>query len=274
MLQREDAPRLVILDWMMPGHIGPEVCRMVRSLSKQYYTYILLLTSRSDKGDLIQGMESGADDYLVKPFDHNELKVRLGPGRRIIELQIELLQAQEALREQATRDSLTKLWNRRAIFDILAVELARCQREDLHLGIVLGDLDQFKNINDTHGHIIGDRVLAEVGARMLNSVRPYDMIGRYGGEEFLFILPGCDAERTAQIAERVRKTISDYPIDIGDSSEGKQLRITTSFGYTSVNSPVETKIESLIFAADSALYEAKQQGRNRSVMGNFSPTRP
>ncbi|MBM3810010.1 MAG: diguanylate cyclase [Acidimicrobiia bacterium] len=260
-LSGEEAPRLVILDWMMPGLSGLEVCRRVREQANDHYTYILLLTSRHEKEDLIAGMEAGADDYLVKPFDQNELKVRLGPGRRIIELQRELLAAREELRVQATRDSLTKLWNRRAIFDILAKELARCQRENSVVGIVIGDLDRFKGINDSYGHIAGDAVLAEVADRMLHSIRPYDAVGRYGGEEFLMVLPGCDEDSTLAAAERMRESVQSSHIEL----LGGSLDVTASFGATSLKKDAYATPETLIRVADCALYRAKQDGRNRCV---------
>ncbi len=262
-LQREDAPRLAILDWMMPGLSGPEVCALVRQQRRRYYTYLLLLTSRHEKEDVIAGMEAGADDYLVKPFDSNELKVRLGPGRRIVELQTKLLEAQDQLREQATRDGLTKLWNRHAIFDILLRELARSQREKSPLGIVMGDIDKFKSINDTYGHMAGDSVLREISQRIQASVRAYDAAGRYGGEEFLVVLPRCDAEQTFVTAERIRNSIQGLPVDLG----GRLLDVTSSFGVTSLPGGLAATPERLIRVADEALYEAKKQGRNRTHRG-------
>jgi two-component system cell cycle response regulator len=260
-LKQPEAPKLVILDWMMPGLSGPEVCRMVRNNANDHYTYILLVTSKSEKEDLIAGMESGADDYLVKPFDQNELKVRLGPGLRIIQLQNELLKAQEALRVQATRDSLTQLWNRRAIFDILAKELSRCQREKVPLGLAIGDLDRFKAINDSYGHMTGDAVLTEVAGRMQHTVRPYDAIGRYGGEEFLLVLPGCNEETTLAAAERMRDYVQHRPVELA----GLSLNVTASFGATSLMGDVYSTPEILIRIADRALYQAKKHGRNRTV---------
>ena len=151
-LRQKDAPRIAILDWMMPGLSGPEVCKRVRALKTDRYTYILLVTSRSHREDLIEGMEAGADDYITKPFDQNELKVRLGPGRRIVELQDLLISAQDALREQATKDALTKLWNRRTILEIFDRELARAIRHGAPLTVAMADIDGFKGINDTYGH--------------------------------------------------------------------------------------------------------------------------
>src|SRR5947209_12940932 len=147
-MQRENAPPLAILDWMMPGMTGPEVCRLVRQRAREPYTYILLLTSKSLKEELIEGMEAGADDYVVKPFDQHELKVRLRAGTRLVDLQAQLLATREALRQQATHDYLTQLWNRSSILEIFTRELNRASRESGSVGVVLADLDHFKSIND------------------------------------------------------------------------------------------------------------------------------
>ena len=160
------AGTLAILDWMMPGLTGLEVCDRIRKRAREPYTYILLLTSKSQKEDLIEGMDAGADDYITKPFDQHELQVRLRAGRRLVDLQAELLSAREALREQATKDSLTHLWNRSAIYDLLCRELSRAQREGTTVGVVMVDLDHFKSVNDNHGHFAGDAVLCESARRM------------------------------------------------------------------------------------------------------------
>jgi len=267
-LESEDAPEIAILDWVMPGLTGPEVCRRVRANAKEkdIYTYILLLTSKSQREDLIEGMESGADDYLTKPFDQHELKVRLRPGTRIIELQHELIAAREALREQATRDFLTHIWNRSSILDILQREMARSGREKRPVGLVLADLDHFKAINDTYGHFAGDAVLREFVRRMTSSMRPYDAIGRYGGEEFLFVLPGCDEACTVSQAERMRAALADEPMSFNEESR----LITCSFGATSWTPEAGGTEEDLIRMADEALYRAKRQGRNRVVQVPFA----
>ena len=268
-LQRPDAPRMAILDWMMPGLSGPEVCSLVRERQNQpdsVYTYIILLTSRNEKDDLIAGMEAGADDYLVKPFDNNELKVRLGPGRRIVQLQGQLLEAQDLLREQATRDALTHLWNRHAICGILTRELARGHREGTPLGLLLGDLDYFKRVNDTFGHVAGDMVLREVSNRIASSIRTYDAVGRYGGEEFLIILPGCDEEAAMQAADRIRASISKTPVSIGEES----MIVTASFGVTSLPKGMSSTPEALFRIADTALYRAKEGGRDKTVCLPFN----
>jgi two-component system cell cycle response regulator len=258
-LQRDDAPTLAILDWMMPGYTGPEVCRLVRQKAKEPYTYILLLTSKSLKEDVVEGMDSGADDYLTKPFDQHELKVRLRAGTRIVDLQEQLLATREAMRQQATHDYLTELWNRSSILDILQKEMIRSARERSSIGLVLVDLDHFKSINDAHGHFAGDFALQESARRMQSSMRTYDSIGRYGGEEFLVVLPGCDRDCTQNQAERMRLAISGMPLQLPD----RQLPVSASFGCTSVADAAAVTAEQLIRMADDALYRAKHNGRNR-----------
>jgi len=251
----------------MPGLSGPEVCRRVRKLPNEHYTYILLVTSRTEKEDLIEGMEAGADDYITKPFDQNELKVRLGAGKRIVELQDALLEAQEALRKQATTDALTGLWNRRTILERLDIELARSSRQPSPLGVVMGDLDRFKLVNDTYGHLAGDAVLREAARRMKASTRKYDLLGRYGGEEFLLVLPGCDAEAAEHQAERIRGKIEGQPFPIPQQN----LKVTCSFGATAVPPGTSARVEAVIRVADAALYQAKEEGRNRVVRLAFRP---
>jgi len=256
----EDPPKIAILDWVMPGMTGPEVCRFVREhdKNKDTYTYILLLTSKSLKEDLIEGMESGADDYITKPFDQHELKVRLRAGTRIVDLQGELVAAREELREQATKDFLTRIWNRSSILDILDRELDRGRRDKQPLGVILADLDHFKAVNDNYGHFGGDAVLREFVRRMAGSMRPYDAIGRYGGEEFLVVLPGCDDSSTRKQAERMRAAMADESMAFNEESR----TITCSFGATAAVPGVDVTAESLIRLADDALYGAKRQGRN------------
>ena len=255
-----DAPSIAILDWMMPGFTGPEVCRKVREQDREPYTYLLLLTSKSLREDLVHGMKAGADDYVIKPFDQHELQVRLRAGIRLVNLQAELLGAREALREQATTDALTKLWNRSYIEDHLRGELARAERERRPVGIILVDLDHFKSINDTYGHFAGDIVLQEAAQRMRSSVRTYDFIGRYGGEEFLILVPGCDEKSTFAQAERLRTFIAQPPIQLPSA----ELNVTASFGCTSVFPGRSVSGDALIRRADEALYLAKRLGRTGS----------
>jgi len=270
LLQQDDAPQLAILDWMMPGLTGPEVCAEVRRRGQEPYTYILLLTARADMQDLVEGMEAGADDYITKPFDAPELKVRLRAGRRILELQTQLLAAREALRVQATRDPLTCLWNRYSILDILNRELNRAIREGNGLGVVMADLDHFKKVNDTYGHLAGDAVLREAARRMQASVRNYDAVGRYGGEEFLIVLPGSYESSALLLAERLRETVCAQNISFPEGS----LPVTISLGVTGWRRGGQPTPEALIGAADEALYRAKKLGRNRAEWNGLVPARP
>lgn len=256
LLQRDGAPQLAILDWMMPGMTGPEVCAAVRKQGKEPYTYILLLTGRNQKEDLVAGMDAGADDYIIKSSDDSELKVRMRAAERILRLH-------EALREQATHDPLTKLWNRHAILDILERELNRATREGAPLGLLMADLDHFKRINDTYGHLAGDAALREVAQRMRASLRSYDAVGRYGGEEFLVVLPGSNESQSLHLAERIREQIGTEPVAAAEGA----LRITLSVGVTGWNGESALSPELLIRAADNALYRAKSTGRNRIEWG-------
>ncbi len=265
-LQSKEAPHIAILDWMMPGQTGPEVCRMVRQKAIEPYTYILLLTSRSLKEDVVAGMDSGADDYLTKPFDQHELKVRLRAGTRIVDLQAELLATREALREQATRDYLTTLWNRSSILATLERELTRSARERSPCGVVVLDLDHFKQINDTRGHFAGDLALREAARRMQNSIRAYDAVGRYGGEEFLVVLPGCDEASTRNQAERMRAAIYSELVEMPESP----LQLSASFGCSTFSGSGPVNVEMLIRTADEALYKAKNSGRNCTVFQNYT----
>ncbi len=266
-LEQENAPQLAILDWMMPVMDGIEVVRRLREhRSQRSYVYAILLTAKSQKEDIVIGLEAGADDYLTKPFDASELHARVRTGRRILELQSQLLAAQEALREQATHDHLTGVWNRAGILDILQRECARAARTGSSLSVVMADLDHFKRINDTLGHMVGDEVLRCVAKRMLASVRSYDSIGRYGGEEFVMVLPDSDSSSAHQQAERIRQEISHTPIEI----PGDHLTVTLSLGVASSGGARHDDFQSLLRAADSALYRAKAAGRNQTCLAHSS----
>lgn len=259
-LRQPDAPRLAVLDWMMPGLTGPQVCEMVRQKGGDAYIYILLLTGRTQKEDVIEGMTAGADDYVVKPFDQQELKVRLRAGRRIVELQDELLSAREALLKQATHDALTGLKNRACIREILSGQMKTTREAGSPLGVIMLDLDEFKHVNDMHGHAAGDLVLIAASERIQNVLDECDAVGRYGGEEFLIVAPKAAADLAA-LAERVRAAIAVEPV----ASGATLLTITASLGYVSYCPRVNA--ETLLRAADEALYRAKHNGRNRAEPG-------
>lgn len=253
-----NGPRLALLDWVMPELDGPGVCREVRKRKEQSYVYMVLLTSKESKEDVVAGLESGADDYLTKPFDPEELKARLRTGLRILNLEDRLVEAREKMRFQATHDGLTALWNRGVIVDLLGRELARSRREHVSTAILMCDLDHFKSVNDTYGHLAGDDVLKETSKRLLASVRSYDFVGRYGGEEFLVVLNNCNPAYAFARAEEIRKAIAQKPV----SSSSGPVPITMSLGLLVSQEWGCLPVEELLHEADTALYAAKAAGRN------------
>jgi two-component system, cell cycle response regulator len=257
-LVKEDAPRLALLDWIMPEMDGVEVCREIRRRKEQAYTYLILLSSRESKGDIVVGLESGADDYLTKPFDIDELKARLRTGHRILELEDHLVEARESMRFQATHDLLTSLWNRGVIVELMSHEIMRSRRERSCSAIMMCDIDHFKSVNDQYGHAVGDEVLREVARRLHNSVRSYDMVGRYGGEEFLVALNKCNPESAVSRAENLRAKISGRPIQTAN----KPVSVTISLGLALSTEFTECTVEEIMHQADMALYAAKAAGRN------------
>jgi two-component system cell cycle response regulator len=261
-LSKAGGPRLALIDWMMPELDGPGVCREVRSKHDDSYVYILLLTSKESSEDVVKGLEAGADDYLTKPCHPAELKARLHTGRRILQLEDRLVEAREEMRFKATHDALTSLWDRGAILALMRSELSRSTREPSPVSLLLCDIDHFKQINDIHGHPTGDEVLEEVSARLLDAVRPHDAVGRYGGEEFLIVLSGCNAERIKERAEQVRAAISDLPF----STTQGTISVSLSLGAITIeNWDKSMPIEPFLKQVDEALYRAKASGRNRAA---------
>ncbi len=245
---------VLISDWMMPDLDGIELCRRVRAEPRETYTYLVLLTSLEGKGRFLEGMEAGADDFVTKPFDTEQLAARLHVAQRILGLH-------EKLRQQATQDRMTGLSNRAAILDALQGELARLGRGgDGEVGVILVDLDHFKRVNDTLGHLAGDDVIREAARRMSAALRPYDRIGRYGGEEFLVVAPGCGAADALTVAERLREAVRATPI----STVAGTIPVTVSLGVATARGGEPNAVIAL---ADAALYEAKRAGRDRAVLG-------
>jgi len=269
-LEGDDAPRLAVLDWMMPGMEGVQICQRIRERRGRPYIYILLLTARSEKRDLLRALELGADDYLTKPFDSEELRARLVVGERILALQDDLILAREELRFRATHDILTGISNRGAVMDALQNEMARQVRERRSFGVILVDLDHFKNINDTYGHLCGDEVLQVVTRRMKECVRPYDAIGRYGGEEFLIVASAAEKNGTMALAERVRSAIEATPI----LTQAGEIRVTASLGVAVSTPELNGDAQKLLRLADRALYAAKDKGRNCCEFAPASQSKP
>ena len=258
LLEGGAAPNVAILDWMMPGINGPELCQKIRARNDCLYLYIILLTGRDHQEDRILGLDAGADDYLTKPFHLGELEARLRSGKRIVDLQNALIAARDALRIQSRQDSLTKILNHGAIIDTLAREIDRANREGQALSVILADLDAFKSVNDSYGHVVGDQVLIEVASRMRQCLRSYDSIGRYGGEEFLMVLPNSEASQAVRLAERIRTTVSQEAIHFSQQA----ITITVSQGVSTWTEACPLSIERLVHAADDALYLVKNNGRN------------
>jgi two-component system, cell cycle response regulator len=269
-LQDDDAPRLAILDWMMPGKDGVELCREIRALRQEPYTYIVLLTEKSSRQDIIEGLNAGADDYLAKPFDAKELEARLRAGRRVLGLMEEVISSRDKLQYQATHDVLTGLFNRLAIREMLTRELARASREATSVGIILIDVDKFKDVNDEYGHFAGDALLCEIARSISSQIRVYDSASRYGGEEFLVVLPGCDLVATYDKAEALRKHIANLKV----AMDGDQISATASMGVAAISGASAFEIDDLIRAADTALYQAKDKGRNRVESTIMVPNAP
>ncbi len=251
-------PRLALLDWLMPGMEGPEICRRVREAALEPYAYLVLVTSKRAREDLVAGLDAGVDDYLTKPFDAAELEGRIRAGRRVAQMSEELVAARESLRDLALHDVLTGILNRRAVSEHLERELSRARRESGLLAVAMVDIDHFKRVNDEHGHQVGDQVLVEAARRLVESRRETDAVGRIGGEEFLVILPDAETEAALSVAERIRETMAATPVP----TPAGPLPLTISIGVAATTGGLETA-DVLVSQADRALYRAKEEGRNR-----------
>lgn len=250
--------RLAILDWSMPKMDGLELCHKIRNEyqpKEEKYVYIILLTGRDLEEDIITGLSAGADDYITKPFSYMELKVRIQNGERIIALQDTVLQ-------KANTDSLTQLWNHKKILEILEEELNRNFRDNKPVGTIMIDIDNFKTINDRYGHLIGDKIILEVASRLKKNVRSYDQIGRYGGDEFLLVLPGLSDKDAKKTAERLREAVCAENIQ----TEAGDINVTVSLGVSVSDNTLSLSTKKIIEESDLALYTAKSRGRNISIM--------
>ncbi len=253
LLESAEPPTMVLLDWLLPGLDGIDICRRIRKLGNGSYIYTVMLTSKNRKQDLLMAMEAGADDYLSKPVDPSELRARVMAGKRILELQ-------QSLRFAATHDFLTGLLNRSEILAALQREFSRSGREGKSATVILADIDHFKRVNDSLGHAAGDEVLKEVARRMKSDLRPYDVVGRYGGEEFLIILPGCDLPNGVRRAEQIRNQIANEPVH----TPSGPVSATVSMGVTVTAFGPDLTSGDILQQADVALYRAKNNGRNRT----------
>ena len=242
--------------------------KRLRATELAHYTYVLLLTSRSEIDDVELGLYAGSDDYLTKPFELAELKARLFAGSRVLQLHEKLRATIEKLDSIARHDSLTELLNRKAILSTLGEELQRARRTHAELAVMMIDVDFFKRVNDAYGHPAGDAVLVEIARRITGCIRTYDAAGRYGGEEFLVCLPGCEVGVALDIAERLRTAIGSDPIGF----EGQHLSVSVSIGVAGSLGLADW--DEIIKCADQALYAAKGAGRNRVRSYSSAAARP
>ena len=260
-MQGAGAPSLAIVDWLMPGMDGIELCQRIRARANVPYTYVLIVSSNADRSDIVSGMNAGADDYITKPIHPEELETRLKAGRRVLELQSALLRSREQLRDLAMRDALTGLLNRGAIVNALESEILRVEHDQHDTAVVLADLDRFKAINDRYGHLVGDHVLREAAERLSTAVRGSDYVGRYGGEEFLLILPVCPAVNAMTLTDRILERFRETPLIMGAG----MLPVTISLGVAVAVAGARASANDLIREADEAMYRAKRVGGNCAV---------
>ena len=284
-LQKEDAPRLAILDWMMPGIEGPEVCRRIRQQSRTSQTYLILLTALSQKAQMVAGLEAGADDYVTKPFDRQELRVRLQTGERIVALQSSLVQrvkelevaigereeAEKALRNLTLTDDLTGLYNRRGFYTMVEHTLATTRRSGETSLLFYADLDGLKLINDTFGHYEGSVAIKTTAAILGRTFRNSDIVSRIGGDEFVILAQNASAKESATILDRLQENFRLV------NAEGSQpYALSLSVGTVLVDSHNRLSLDELICRADEAMYvhkRSKKIGENGLVDAGLRPDR-
>ena len=257
MLGAPDGPVLAILDAVLPGMDGIDVCRIIRATVKERCVYMIMLVSSVETACIGAAMEAGADDYIGKPCHPEEMQVRVRAARRIVELE-------EELRYRATRDALTNIYNRGAIMDVLQKEVARQERLQHAVSVIFCDLDHFKTVNHTLGHLAADEVLREVTRRMAAVMRPYDSFGRYGGQEMLCVLPDCALAGALEVAERMRAAVANAPVLTDDGA----AQVTASFGVATMSRDEVSSLAQLLQRAHNALYRAKENGRNCVTIGS------
>jgi len=259
--ERQQSPDLVIVNHSLPGMSGIELCRHISAQLGEHAPHILMMGRRSGRQHVVESLESGAAEYLSTPFGEQELRARLVVAVRRLARQDRLIDARDQLRDQAARDALTGVWNRRGILEILQEQLLRAEREVCPAGVLMLDLDHFKCVNDLYGHLVGDLALQETARRLAGSLRVHEFLGRYGGEEFLIVVPATDENELCEIANRIRAVIEAKAVhaDLHD------IQITASIG-AAISKPGGQPAEELIASADRALYKAKHLGRNRVVV--------
>ena len=256
---------IVITDWLMPEMDGTALCQAIREQFSGSYTFLILLTAQNSPDAIVEGLESGADDYIVKPINPAELRVRLKGARRILGLEEALKSSLAEIRELSIRDPLTGAFNRGYMDHQLKHEVQRAYRYQHPLSIMICDLDHFKKINDTHGHQAGDTVLKSCVANITASIRQnIDWVARYGGEEFVIVLPETDAAGCGVVAERIRERVALAP----GAKDSSSIKVTASFGTVTLvpaDDSAYTNPADLLQRADVCMYLAKESGRNRVI---------
>jgi len=257
---------IALIDWMMPRLTGLQLCKKIKATDVSGYIYVVFLTGKVDIDNVVEGLEAGADDYVTKPFDKRELVSRIDVGRRFIQLHQKLREAYQKLHILSITDGLTRILNRRALLERLEEELHRVGRENAFFCLIMLDIDHFKRVNDEYGHQAGDKVLVEVVNRVKSELRPYDIIGRYGGEEFVVGILGADRGMGFKKAEDFRRCVEEKEFKYSD----KKLKITISLGITcqkieGTKNDIPQLLDDLTKKADDALYKAKETGRNKVV---------
>jgi two-component system, cell cycle response regulator len=260
-LVEQHSPDIVLTDWMMPDFSGPELCQRIRARGGNY-TYLILMTSDTRNTNVVEGLAAGADDYIAKPCVPAEMLARIGVGRRIVDLNRELCEKNKKLEEAARTDSLTNLPNRRAIEEWAVKQLRGSARHGFPLWLVLGDIDNFKSINDTYGHEAGDVVLKACADVLRKSTRSSDLCGRFGGDEFLMVITHVDTAAVEFTVNRFRERLDAQRF----SFLGQTVATTASFGIAGTLSKDVQEFGAILRAADEMLYEAKRAGRNRVRM--------
>ncbi len=266
---KKDFFPIILIDWVLPGLNGLEVCKAIRNDKSRGYVYIIFLTGKDSKDNVIEGLEAGADEYLRKPVDYSELIARLNTALRFLDLEGSLKRANEEVRIISITDSLTGCYNRTYMVDRLDREIKRVKRYKRPFSLILSDIDHFKKINDTYGHQVGDKALKAFADSMLKDIRgDVDWVARYGGEEFLVALPETDIQGAECLAERLRIDAEKSVVKV----KNKQIKITASYGVTTIDkesSGQKYSIDDVINLADKYLYQAKREGRNRVVAGKM-----
>jgi two-component system cell cycle response regulator len=265
-IQRESPPSMVLVGTLADSTPVKQLCRSIREFGEKPYIYVLLLAEKGKSEEILEFLEAGADDYVTRPFDELELKARLRAGKRILDLRDELRRAQATIGYQAYHDPLTGLWNRGAIIDALQRELARVRREKAPVGLLMVSIDGLKDINDKYGHMAGDAAIRATARELRSSLRPYDAIGRYGGEAFVIIVTGCDSRSSMKQAERFFGVLKGRTVDIsqwGKFVSGKDSALPILYSIGVISGTGEHDSETLLKSLEGALRQARTAGGNR-----------